>query len=149
MLFSKVLSVSTCDKISSHILVVADLNIPTNYSLNVPQTIEHHKLKAINIVSFKAAIKYSKLGKYHKTNPSEFAQQCDSVLNTLFALYALVRANKISPKPHNPWMTLDILASNRHNRYPEHICYRTQTGLQRSRLIRQIHLCNRQVAMAK
>ena len=52
-------------------------------------------------------------------------------------------------KPPNPWMTPAILASKRYLRYLERVWRRNPTALERSRLTRQTHLCNRQVSKAK
>ena len=46
-------------------------------------------------------------------------------------------------------MTPAILASKRHRRYLEHVWRRNPTALNRSRLTRQTHLCNRQMSKAK
>ena len=50
-----------------------------------------------------------------------------------------------TPNPPNLW----ILASNRHGRYLERVWCRNPTALNRSRLTRQIHLCNKQMSKAK
>ena len=46
-------------------------------------------------------------------------------------------------------VTAAILASKRYRRYLERIWRRTPTALNRSRLTRQTHLCNRQMSKAK
>ena len=77
------------------------------------------------------------------------AQQHDSVLYTLINLHAPLVSKKISLKPPNPWMTPAILSSKRHRRYVERVWRRNPTALNRSRLTRQTHLCNRQILKAK
>ena len=47
------------------------------------------------------------------------------------------------------WMTPAILASKRYRRYLERVWRRNPTALNRSRLTRQTHLCNRQMSKAK
>ena len=56
---------------------------------------------------------------------------------------------KISLKPPIPWMTPAILASKQYRRYLERVWCRNPTALNRSRLTRQTHLCNRQMSKAK
>ena len=144
-----VLSVSASDLISDHFSVVANLQIPSNHSRTIPQTIKYRKLQSINMEAFKADIQNSDLIRYPKTNATELAQQYDSVLHTLINLHAPLVSKKISLKPPNPWMTPAILASKRHCRYLERVWRRNPTALNRSRLTRQTHLCNRQMSKAK
>ena len=144
-----VLWVSTSDLISDHIYVVADLQIPSNHSRIVPQTIKYRKLQAISIEAFKADIKNSELIRYPKTNATGLAQQDDSILHTLIDVHTSLVTKMISPKPPNPWMTPAILASKRHCGCLEHVWRRNQTSLNRSRLARKTHLCNRQMSKAK
>ena len=144
-----VLSVSASDLISNHFSVVANLQIPFIHSRTIPQSITYQKLQSINMEAFKADIQNSDLIRYLKTNATELALQYDSVLHTLINLHAPLVTRKISMKPPNPWMTPAILASKRYRRYLERIWRRNLTSLNRSRLIRQTHLCNRQMSKAK
>ena len=144
-----VLSVSTSDMISDHSFVVADLQIPSNQTQTIPQTIKYQKLQSINLAAVKADINNSELIRYSKTNATELAQQYDSVLHALINLYAPLVTKKTSLKPPNPWMTPAILASKRHRRYLERVRRRNPTTLNRSILTRQINLCNKQMSKAK
>ena len=135
------LSDSTSDLISDHSSAVANLQIPSNHSRTIPQTIKYRKLQSNNIEAFKADIMKSELIRYPKTNATELAQQYDSVLYTLINLHAPLVTKKISQKPPNPWMTPAILASERHRRYLERVWRRNSAALNRSRLTRQTHLC--------
>ena len=83
-----ILSVSNSDLISDHFSVVADLQISSHHSQNVPQTIKFRKLQSINVEAYKADIEHSKLIRYPKTDATEQAQQYDSVLHTLIYLHA-------------------------------------------------------------
>ena len=83
------------------------------------------------------------------TNATEQAQQYDSVLTTLIDFHASLVTKMVSPKSPNRWMTPDILASERHRRYLEHVWRKNPTALNRSRLTRQNHLCNRQMSKEK
>ena len=144
-----VLSVSASDLISDHVSVVANLQIPSNHSRTIPQTIKYRKLQSINMKAFKADIQNSDLIRYPITNATELALQYDSVLHTLINLHAPLVTKKISIKPPNPWMTLTILTSKRYRRYLERVWRSNPTALNRSRLTRQTHLCNRQMSKAK
>ena len=121
MIFSKgldVLSVSVSDKISDYFSVVADLNIPRINGRTVPKTIRYHSLKAINIEAFKGEIMNSDLIKIPKEiNVVDLAMQYHRVLSTLLDLHAPLITKSIYPKPLNPWISPDILASKRQRRY--------------------------------
>ena len=82
------LSVSVSDLISYHFSAVANLQIPSNHSRTIPQTIKYRKLQSINMEAFKGDIPNSDLIRYPKTNATELALQYDSVLNTLINLHA-------------------------------------------------------------
>ena len=101
----KVLSVSASDLISDCFSVVANLQIPSNHSRTIPQTIKYRKLQSINTEPFKADIKNSDLIRYPKRNATELPLQYDSVLHTLINLHPPLVTKKISIKPPNPWMT--------------------------------------------
>ena len=55
----------------------------------------------------------------------------------------------IYPKPPNPWLSPDVLASKRQRRYFERVYRKNPTALNRSRRTRHTHLCNRLMAKAK
>ena len=94
-----VLSVSASD-----FPVAANLQIPSNHSRTILQTIKYRKLQSINMEAFRADTKNSDLIRYPKTNATELALQYDSVLHTLINLHAPLVTKKISLKPANPWV---------------------------------------------
>ena len=116
-----VLSILASDLISDPFSVVANLQIPSNHSRTIPQSIKYRKVQSINMEAFKADIQTSDLIRYPKTDATELAQQYDSVRCTLIILHAPLITKKISIKPPNPWMTPAILASKRHCRYLERV----------------------------
>ena len=83
-----VLSVSASDLISDHFSVAANLQIPSNHSQTIPQTIKYRKLQSINMEAFNADIESSDLIRYPKTSATELSLQYDSVLHTLINLHA-------------------------------------------------------------
>ena len=106
-----VLSVLASDLISDRFSVVANLQIPSNHSRTIPQTIKYRKLQSINMEAFKANIMNSDLIRYPKTNATELVLQYNSVLHTLINLHGPLITRKIVIKPPNPRMTPAILAS--------------------------------------
>ena len=144
-----IFSVSASHLISDHFHVVANLQIPSNHSRTIPQTIKYQKLQSINMEAFKADIQNSDLIRYPKTNTTQLTLQYDSVLHTLINLPVPLVTKRISMKPPNPWMTPAILASKRYRRYLERVWRRNPTALNKSRQTRQTHLCNRQMSKAK
>lgn len=152
MIFSKgcdVLSVSPSDKISDHFSVLADLNIPIDKSRPTPKTIKCRNIKAIDIEAFKDDIRNSDLVQNPHNTASELAHQYDHVLLSLIDKHAPLVTKKVSPKPPNQWMTPAILAAKRQRRYLERVWRKNRTPLNRSRLTKQTHLCNRLMAKAK
>ena len=61
-----VLSVSASELISYHVSVVANLQILSNHSQTIPQTIKYRKLQSINIEAFEVDIQNSELITYPK-----------------------------------------------------------------------------------
>lgn len=152
MIFSKgldVLSVSASDKISDHFSVLADLNIPSKNSRSVPKTIRYRNLKAINMEAFRTGILNSDLITSPKGNAAELVEQYDTVLRNLLDAHAPLITKTIHPKPPNPWINPDILETKRQRRYLERVWRKNPTALNRSRLTRQTHLCNKLMAKAK
>ena len=117
-----VLFLSTSDLILDHFSVVAYLQIPSNHSQTVPQTIKYWKLQLINIEAFKADMTSKNL--YWLDIPK--AMQLDWLNNitvssaNLINLHAPLVTKEISQKSPSPWLTPDIVASKRHRRYLEH-----------------------------
>ena len=72
-----------------------------------------------------------------------------SALSSIFTPHLLPKRSPPKKKPPNQWTTPAILASKRHRRYLERVWRRYPTALNRSRLSKQIHLCNRQMSKAK
>ena len=134
-----ILSVSASALIWDHFSIVANLQILSNHSRTITKTIKYRKLQSINMEAFKADTPNSVLIRYRETNATELAQQYDSVRYTLIILHAPL-ITKRSPA---------ILASKRYRRYLERVWRRNPSALNRSRLTRQTHLCNRQMSKGK
>ena len=143
------LSVLVSDKISDHFSVVADLNIPRINSHIVPKTIRYRNVKALNIEPFKGELMNSDLIKNPKGNVVDLVMQYHRVLSTILDLHAPLITKSIYPKPPNPWISPDILASQRQRRYLGRVWCKKTTVLNRSRLTRQTQLCNRLMMKAK
>ena len=79
----------------------------------------------------------------------DLAMRYHRVLSTFLDLHAPLITKSIYPKLPNPWISPDILASKRQRRYLERVWRKSPTALNRSRLTRQTHLCNRLMTKAK
>ena len=144
-----IISVSMSDRISDHFLVLACLNIPVTRERPKPERIQYRKIKAINIQAFKDDLKNSNLIKKPSTDIAGLTKQYDDVLRNILDAHAPLHTKNVSRKPPNPWMTPDILAAKRYRRYLERVWRKNPTPLNRSRLTRQTHLCNRKMNAAK
>ena len=122
-------------------------NKQTNKQTNTPANC--HVLEVKNDLHCSLESAYQKFWTVDpKPSANELAQHYDKVVSTLIELHSLMVTKKISPKPPIPWITWDILAFEKHHRYPECIWCRKLTAWNRSRLTRQTHLRNRQMSKA-
>ena len=137
MIFAKgydVISVSSSGKISDRFSVVLYLNIPINYSRTALKTIKYCEVKAVSKLVSKSWFGYK------KKSQTQYSRTCaaiwvSSAVRLIFKPHW--SPNRSPSKPPNWWITTDILASDRHGRYLEHVCRKTLSALSRSRLPRQ------------
>ena len=122
-----VLYVSSSDLISDHFSVVADMQIPSNHSRTVPQTINCRKLQSLNMKAFKADIKNSELIRHPKINSTGLPQQY--ILHTLINCHPQLVTTRTSSNPPHPLLTHDILPSKRHRSYLEGVWHKNPTTL--------------------
>ena len=64
---------------------------------------------------------------------------CHPFLNT----HAPFKTKSVSPKQPNPWDTSAIRATKRTRRYIERVWRKSRFPLDRSKYVKQAHLCNR------
>ena len=146
----EVLSASVADRISDHFTVIADLNVDMEESVSSSEKIIHFRnIKKINLATFKDDIRDSELIKNPCQNANALATQYVKILSGLLEKHAPLRTKKVVSKPPNPWMTSEILSAKRQRRYLERVWRKNPTPLNRSRLTRQTHLCNKMMSKAK
>ena len=68
-----------------------------------------------------------------------------SILNT----HAPLKTKSVSPKPPNPWITSAIQAAKRTRRYLERVWRKSRFPSDRSKYVKQAHLCNRMMERAR
>ena len=103
----------------------------------------------INIAALKADILKSNLIKNPKGHLSELCGQYYQALKPLLNKRAHVRSKSVSQKPPSPWMTSEILQSERRRRHLESVWHKSRSSLDRSRYSKHCHYCNTQMAKAK
>ena len=140
---------ATWENYADHFTVLADLDIDILPQRTEKKTIKYRNIKAINIDSFKDDIHGSELLQNPRGGATELANQYDTVLRSLLDHHAPLLTKTISPKPPNPWMTPEIQTVKRQRRYLKRVWRRNPTPLNRTRLARQTHLCNRMMSKAK
>lgn len=145
----EVLSVSVADRISDHFTVIADLDVDMGNLLTTPKRIHFRNIKKINLTAFKDDILHSDLIKKPCQTANALTTQFIQVLSTLLDKHAPLKTKKVISKPPNPWMTPEILSAKRQRRYLERVWRKNPTPLNRTRLTRQTHLCNRMMSKAK
>ena len=145
---SKVLSVLPSDRISDHLTVVAELDVPVP-THKEKKMISYRNIKGIDIEAFKADIAKSELLTDPCRSITDLAKQYWDCLVTILNRHAPLQTKYVSPKPPNPWMTPEILEAKRRRRYLERQWRRNPTALNRSRYSQQAHLCNRLMSKAK
>jgi hypothetical protein len=141
-------SVFRSDRISDHFTVIAEMK------LQVPARSEHktvtfRNLKAIDLDAFRRDIRNSDLLVNPADNATDLANQYNSELRSIMDRHAPVKSKRLYCRPENPWMTPAILEAKRHRRYLERTWRRNPTPLNRSRLTKQTHFCNRLMSKAK
>ncbi len=94
-------------------------------------------------MTYRARNLYKTLRKMHRR------WQINTTMSFYLDRHAPLRSKTISPKPPNPWMTPEIVAAKRQRRYLERTWRKQPTSLNRTRLTRQTHLCNRLMSKAK
>ena len=126
--------------------VIADLKVPIAVSKhNVFYTAIH----SINIASFMTNVITSDLVAHSKEHVSDLYKQYNQILKTLLDKHAPIKSKSVSQRPPASWMTPEIIESKRRRCYLEHVWRKSRSSLDRSRYIRQCHLCKRQIPKAK
>ena len=92
---------------------------------------------------------YSLILSHPKLTCSELYQQYHTVLRSLLDKYAPIKTKKITPKPPNPWMTMEIQLAKQLRQKLERIWRRTRSCLDRTRYRKQANICNKMMSDAR
>ena len=106
-------------------------------------------VEGIPLTDFISDIKLSALSRHPKLTCSELYQQYHTVLRSLLDKYAPIKTMKISPKPPNQWMPIEIQLAKRLRQKLERIWRRTRSCLDRSRYRKQANICNKMMSDAR
>ena len=87
--------------------VIADVDVKL-ISHPIKKCFSYRCVKGIPLTDFISDIKLSALISHPKLTCSELYQQYHTVLTSLLDKYAPIKTKKITPKPPNPWMTMEI-----------------------------------------
>jgi hypothetical protein len=141
-------SVFQSDRISDHFTVIAEMifNVPTRADR---KTVTFRNLKDINLDAFEKDIRNSSLYLSPADNAEDLADQYSTELTRIFDHHAPLKTKRVSLRPKNPWMTPAIMEAKLHRRSLERTWRRNPTQLNRSRLTKQTHFCNRLMSKAK
>ena len=120
------------DGLSDHMTVVADVSVKL-ISQPIKKCFSYRCVKGIPLTDFISEIKLSALISHPKLTCSELYQQYHTVLISLLDKYAPIKPKKITPKPPNPWMTMEIQLVKRLRQKLERIWRRTRSCLDISR----------------
>lgn len=129
--------------------MLACLSIQSARDRPKSEKIHYRKIKSIDTQAFIDDISNSSLIKHPCSDLAGLTKQYDDVLKNILDAHAPLVTKNVVPKPPNPWMTPDILVAKRYRRYLERVWRKNPTALNRSRLTRQTHLCNRKMNTAK
>ena len=121
--------------------VIADAGVKLG-SHPIKKCFSYRHVKGIPLTDFISDKKLSALISHPKLTCSEIHQQYHTVLRSLLDKYAPIKTKKITPKPSNPWMTMEIQLAERLYQKLERVWRRTRSCLHRSRYIKQANLCN-------
>ena len=141
-------TVHPSDGLSDHMTVIAEVGVKL-ISHSIKKCFSYRYVKGIPLTDFISDIELSSLISHPKLTCSELYQQYHTVLPSLLDKYAPIKTKKITPKPPNPWMTMEIQLAKRLRQKLERIWRRTRSCLDRSRYRKQENLCNKMMSDAR
>ena len=141
-------TVHPSDGISDHTAVIADVGVKL-ISHPIKKCFSYRCVKGITLTDFISDIKLSALISHPKLICSELYQQYHTVLTSLLGKYAPIKTKKITSKPPNPWMTMEIQLAKRLRQKLKRVWRRTRSCLDRSRYRKQANLCNKMMSDAR
>ena len=144
-----VFSIFPSDGLSDHLTVIAELQSDLHRHTAKKQ-ITYRRINQIDINNFKTDnFVKSQLFTNPKLSADSLYKQFHDTLSSILNTHAPPKTKSVSPKPPNPWITSAIQAANRTRRYLERVWRKSRFPSDRSKYVKQAHLCNRMMERAR
>ena len=141
-------SIFPSDGLSDHLTVIAKLQSDLHRH-TAKQQITYRRVNQIDINNFKTDIVKSQLITNQKQSADSLYKQFHDTLSSILNTHAPLKTKSVFPKPPNPWITPAIQAAKRTRRYLERVWRKSRFPSDRSKYIKQAHLCNRMMERAR
>ena len=141
-------SIFPSDGLSDHLTVIAELQGDLHRHTAKKQ-ITYRRINQIDINNFKTDIVKSQLITNPKLSADSLYKQFHDTLSSILNTYAPLKTKSVFPKLPNPWITSAIQAAKRTRRYLERVWRKSRFPSDRSKYVKQAHLCNRIVKRAR
>ena len=141
-------SIFRSDGLSDHLTVIAELQSDLHRHTAKKQ-LTYRRINQIDINHFKTDIVISQLITIPKLSADSLYKQFHDTLSSILNTHAPLKTKPVSPKQPNPWITPAIQAAERTRRYLERVWRKSRFPSDRSKNVKQAHLCNRMVEKAR
>ena len=141
-------SVIVSDKFSDHFAVIMNLSLPTP----PPQkrkTTTFRRTGSIDHDLFREDLLAADFIRNPATCSTSLCHQFDVGMREIMDTHAPLVTRSISERDPNPWISSEFLEAKRRRRVLEKAWRRSRSALDRSRLTKQAHLCNKLISKAK
>ena len=128
-------------KIKIHLTVIAELQSDLHRQ-SAKKHITYRRINQIDINNFKTDIVESQLITNPKLSADSLYKQFHDTLSSILNTHAPLKTKSVSPKPPNPWITPAIQAAKRTRRYLQRGWRKSSFLSDRSKYVKQAHLCN-------
>ena len=132
---------------ADHLTVIAELQSDLHRH-TVKKQITYRRINQIDINKFKTDISESQLIRKILFADNLYKQFHDTLLSILNT-HARLEGKTVFPKSPNPWITSAIQAAKRTRRYLERVWRKSGFPSDRSKYVKQAHLCNRMMERAR
>ena len=141
-------SIFISDGLSDHLTVIAELR-SNLHRHTAKKQITYRRINQIDINNFKIDIVKSQLITNPKLSADSLYKQFHDTLSSILNTQAPLKTKSVSPKSPNPWITPAIQAAKRTRRYLERVWWKSRFSSDRSKYVKQAHLCNRMMERAR
>ena len=141
-------SISPSDGLSDQLTVIAELQSDLHRHTAKKQ-ITYRRINQIDINNFKTYIVKSQLITNPKLSADSLYKRFHDTLSSILNTHAPLKIKSVSPKPLSPWITSAIQAAKRTRRYLVRIWRKSCFPSNRSKYVKQAHLCNRMMETAR